>query len=136
MNAEPLKPDHLIYRVAAPIVICRRSLEFSDKEASLVRLVFDGSASPGEINNGAVALVRSLRRRYRSGHQFLNDVQSPPPPRPPESRDHFGAVIMPFGKYRGRQLRDIDPLYLDWVQRRCRNANPYLIRAIRRYLSN
>jgi Putative quorum-sensing-regulated virulence factor len=121
---------------AAPIFVCQRALEFTDKEASLVRLIFDCSASPGEIDNGSVALIRSLRRRYKSGHQLLRDLeQTSAPPPAVTVRNPFADTRMTFGKHRGKRLCDISADYLLWCLDNCRDINPYLRNAIRRYLA-
>jgi hypothetical protein len=108
-----------------------------DKTVKLLLLALDPQAAPGEVNNAAIAFVRSLRRRYPDGFAFLaalTDTREPPHYRPPEPVNRYGDTRMTFGKYRGRRLRDIDPIYLLWVLDNCTNADPYLKTAIRRYL--
>jgi hypothetical protein len=110
---------------------------FDDKTIKLLLLALDPAAAPGEIKNAALALVRSLRQRYADGHAFLSELtDQPEPPRqtPPDAVSVYGTVRMSFGKYRERQLRDVPPEYLIWVLDNCRNLDPYLRTAIRRYL--
>jgi hypothetical protein len=111
--------------------------QLDDRSIKLFLLALDPAAAPGEIKNAAIALVRSLRQRYADGHAFLAGLtDKPEPPRrpAPDAVSVYGAVRMPFGKYRERQLRDIPPGYLMWVLDNCDNLDPYLHCAIRRYL--
>jgi Putative quorum-sensing-regulated virulence factor len=102
-----------------------------DKTAKLILLALDPHAAPGEVDNAAVALVHSLRRQYSDGFSFLAELTDK---RPPEPDNRYGETQMPFGKHKGRQLRDIDPTYLLWVLANCTNADAYLKIAIRRFL--
>jgi hypothetical protein len=45
-----------------------------------------------------------------------------------------GQFVLPFGKYRGRCLKDVDPAYLNWVLRNFTNLWPETRNAIERYL--
>jgi len=80
------------------------------KTTKLLLLALDPAATPGEVDNAALALIRNLRRRYRDGFTFLAELSSQPQP-PPEVVNVYGAVRMTFGKYRDRRLRDIPPEY-------------------------
>lgn len=44
-------------------------------------------------------------------------------------------MLMPFGKYRGRPLRDIPESYLRWVLQHCDAASPSLLSEIRQILN-
>jgi Putative quorum-sensing-regulated virulence factor len=123
-----------IYRVGSPLALCQRSLELSPLESNLIRLAFDSAASEGEIRNCSVALVRSLRKRYRSGHALLQDIETPPQPAVPAPENIYGRTILTFGKYRGKRLRDVPPEYLLWVLANCHRISPHLRAAIRTYL--
>jgi hypothetical protein len=98
----------------------------NEKEQKLFRLALDPSASAGEIQNAAIALIMSLRARGASAYDkreanAFGFGPSPPPP-PPPSRNPFrsrpedwpGWIEMPFGKYSGKRLSEIDPGYLRW----------------------
>jgi hypothetical protein len=128
--------NSLINRSASPIGFYQRSLEFTDKETKLALLALDPAASEGEIQNCSIALIRSLRRRYRDGHALLRDIaqQSASPPAAVTVHNPYANVRMPFGKHRGKRLRDISADYLLWTLANCHNLDPHLRTAIKRYL--
>jgi hypothetical protein len=111
--------------------------QLDGKTTQLLLLALDPSAASGEVDNAAIAFVRRLRRQYSDGHAFLaalTDKPEPPRQPPPNAVSVYGTVRMTFGKYRDRRLRDVPPEYLMWVLDTCRNADPYLRTAIRRFL--
>jgi hypothetical protein len=99
-------------------------MALSSSEEKLLRLALDPAAHPGEADNAAVALIRSMRKRGVSayaptglekekGHSF---TPPPPPPKPPGNypMDWPGSIEMPWGKHKGKRLCDIDPGYFRW----------------------
>jgi hypothetical protein len=49
-------------------------MRFNDTEKKLLKLALDPRAGAGEVDNAAVALIRSLRRRFKDGHAALENV--------------------------------------------------------------
>lgn len=97
-------------------------------EEKLLRLALDAAAQPGEAENAAVKLIQSLRARkldgYDHGVKSAFSANTPPkykaPPEPESPpgnwpEDWPGSVIMPFGKYQGKRLAEIDPSYFRWA---------------------
>lgn len=104
-------------------------MPLNERELKLWRLALDPAAGEGEIANAAIALLRSLRQRKVSAYDdhdvrntFGGRYRTPPPsPTPPPSAarwytqsDWPGTIIMPFGKYAGWRLGEMDPDYLRW----------------------
>ena len=79
----------------------------SQEAAMSARTIRSRLAAPGEVDNAAIAFVRSLRQRYSDGFAILAELTGKPePPRQPSSEvaNVYGAVKMTFGKYRDRWL--------------------------------
>lgn len=86
---------------------------FTELECKLIALALNGSAQPGEIDNGAVMLLRSLRARGVKPEDLIGGLQVSGPPI--YSRPDYGTCTMPRGKHKGEMLKDIRPSYLMWV---------------------
>jgi hypothetical protein len=127
----------ITYRTGAPLALCQRALQLSERETKFALLALDPAASEGEIQNCSISLIRSLRRRYRDGHALLRDLAQPATPPPPAVTTYnpYANTRMPFGKHRGKRLCEIDVPYLLWLLSNCRKLDPHLRAAIRTYLS-
>jgi hypothetical protein len=92
---------------------------FDAREEAPVRLALDNAASIGEQDNAARALIQSLRRRGVSHESVIIGQEL-------EAKQTAladpGAVLMPWDKFRGLPLRDIDLKYLRWVLWKCPKA--------------
>jgi hypothetical protein len=106
-----------------------------DRERKLVLLALDSSAQPGEAAGAAAALFRSFKKRYADGYKFLAELGAR------EARNQFpsltvnyGLVTLPFGKHKGRRLRDVPPDYLLWMVRDCDCLTNVMREAIKRFL--
>jgi Putative quorum-sensing-regulated virulence factor len=103
----------------------------------LLLLACDAAAYPGEAANAAVALLRSLTARHGDAHKLLAELETPSlahvEPVRPRGID-YGTQLLPFGKHRGRRLRDVPASYLIWALKNCRNMDEYLREVIERYL--
>jgi hypothetical protein len=93
---------------------------FQPKEEALVRLALNDAASVGEQDNAARALIRSLRARGVDPEALITGKELEQKAIKPWSDP--GSTIMPWGKYVGRPLSEIDPAYLRWVLRKCSKA--------------
>ena len=87
----------------------------TEKEEKVLRLALDRAAADGEIRNSAAALISMWRNRGISA----GDVLIPPPLTTPD----YGLCIMPFGKHKGKALKDVPPDYLEWLHHSL-TANP------------
>ena len=89
-------------------------MQLTPLQRQLVLTAMDLAAAPGEQTAAAGSFFGSLRNQYPDGYALLTDLaEIHPPEADPSSR--YGAVTMPFGKYRGRPLSEIEPNYLLWV---------------------
>jgi hypothetical protein len=90
-------------------------MQLTPTQRQLVLTAMDPAAAPTERATAAAFLFRSLARRYADGYALLTDLEHTitTPGANPSSR--YGSVTMPFGKYRGRPLSEIDATYLLWA---------------------
>jgi Putative quorum-sensing-regulated virulence factor len=109
---------------------------FDDRQEKLLILALDPGCAPGEFNNAATAFFRSLKGQYKSGHELLATLKSSAATvrTIPNGGANYGTVVLPFGKYRGRQLRNVPVDYLLWMIRECDSLTWPMRKAIERYL--
>jgi hypothetical protein len=100
-------------------------------EEKLIRLALDDAAHPGEVQNCAVKLFALLRKRKVTAEQLIEPQGNVVVMAPPES----GNLRLPFGKYAGLKMIEVDPDYLHWFSTNCRNKAPKTCAAIARYLA-
>lgn len=84
-------------------------------ELKLLWLIMDAAAAPGEIANGAKALIESMRKRGVKADEIEAVFASNPRVIPKYSKPDFGLVKCPFKRHKGELARDIDPSYLEFM---------------------
>ena len=104
-------------------------LQIRPLEAKLLALALDPAARGNEITTSAAKLITSLRSRGISAGELFRGKQ-PVPAAADSELAHALVVRMPFGKHKGKCLRDIPADYLIWVNINCSNASVGLRRAI------
>lgn len=83
---------------------------YNDYEMKLWRLALDPGAMKGEIDNSAVKLIESFRKRNLKPE----DLGVPPV----VASVDWGSTICPFKKWRGKTISEIalsEPDYLAWI---------------------
>ena len=103
---------------------------FDPREEALIRLALDAAASKGEQENAASALIRSLRKRGVKPEALLTGSELAIRQQTPSVNP--GAVKMPWGKFKGLRLEEIDEKYLRWCLWKCSKAT--ICADIRRFL--
>jgi hypothetical protein len=97
----------------------------TDLERKLLALALDNAAHPGEIDNSAVMLLRSLRARgvkAEAVEEGNGTGQLAAPADVIYSRPDYGLCVFPFrkSKHYGELFKDIPPSYLrfqcDWIR--------------------
>lgn len=89
-------------------------MPLTELEQKLMRLALDPAAAPGEIENCARMLIEQWRKRGLTLDQILGPaVQSPAAE---YYAPDFGLCVMPFGKHKGKEFKDIPPSYLRWLK--------------------
>jgi uncharacterized protein (DUF3820 family) len=112
MNGDNLKGKYVV-------VECSYAGEpqptYNELERKLWRLILDPAAEPGEIRNGAAALIASLRRRRAKPETILGDEHAIAHPSQAAVVQRARTRTMPFGSNKGRQLGALPSSYLRWV---------------------
>lgn len=92
---------------------------FTEKEMKLWRLALDAQAQKGEIDNAAIAILKSLRSRNFKAETLTSVVKPEPKPKPkPEKhKPDPGDIVFQFGKHKGKMIREVPPDYLHWIHR-------------------
>jgi uncharacterized protein (DUF3820 family) len=108
---------------------------FTQLERKLIALALDEAAAVGEVQNSAVMLIQSLRRRGMRPEALIlgSELRTPSLSHTPLERAR--RFRMPFGRHQGRQLQAIEENYLRWCLRECRCLSLGLREAIRLVLS-
>jgi hypothetical protein len=89
---------------------------FNEKEMKLWRLALNPGALQGEVDNAAMMIINSLRQRKFNPEELNGAKPQQQHYRPRQDKQtHWGTTKMPFGKYKGEMLQDIDIDYLHWV---------------------
>jgi hypothetical protein len=87
-----------------------------DKAKKLILLLMDGAAPAGEQEAATRKLIACLRSNFADGYALLkewgNGTASPPPPSAHSSTSVYGTFRLPFGQYKGRELRNVPIDYL------------------------
>lgn len=103
---------------------------FTELERKLIWLMLDQAAQPGEIQNSALALAQSLRRRGLRPETLIRGSRPESAPGVDTTLAMARRRVMPFGRHRGRRLEAIEPGYLRWALRECSNLSLGLREAI------
>ena len=91
-------------------------MQLTHIQRQLVLRATDSAASPNEQAAAAGLLFRSLRRQYSDGYTLLTEREGAGNSSSvAAASSRYGAVTMPFGKYHGRPLSEIDAAYLLWL---------------------
>jgi hypothetical protein len=80
----------------------------SPLETKLLRLVLDQNAAEGEVANGSVKLVRSLRSRGVEAIEIEQALSVEPLVVKPLKPD-YGRTVMIWGRHKGQIFADIPP---------------------------
>ena len=109
------------------------------------RLALNPAAHIGEVENAAVMILNSLRKRgFKPEALGISSV----PPGAGNGNGNgngngidWGKVVFTFGKNKGKSIKDVDPAYLLWASDWIRNGDDSLRekfghfgRAIDRYI--
>jgi hypothetical protein len=109
----------------------KEAFAFTPVEEKLLRLALDAAAAPGEVDNCAVKLLAHWRKRNVTADELLATATSSLAP-PVD----YGSVVIAFGQFKGKPLREIDPSYLEWVARNCRQTRLSTCLLIERFLAD
>ena len=88
-------------------------MKLSEIEKKILILAMDHKAADGEYSNAAVKFVNLLRKRFKDGHELVKDLETLPE-REPSAGNKYGEFIFPFGKHKGKALKDIPISYMTW----------------------
>jgi hypothetical protein len=88
-----------------------------EKEEKLLRLALDRAAAPGEIQNCAIKLIESWRKRKATVEDFTDAPAANHRSNGASAKKEtdYGEIIMHFGKHKGNCLCDIPRSYLSWL---------------------
>jgi hypothetical protein len=98
---------------------------FTETEQKLIRLGLDPAAHPGEVDNCAVKLFGSLRRRGTRAEQIIASYAHATQ----AARDLSAARgrVMTFGKYKNQTVGELPLNYIRWALKNCHDM-PYNVR--------
>ncbi len=111
-------------------------MKLTDRQRKLLILAFDPAATVGEAANALRVLFRDWIAKYPDGYKLVQDLESSTT-RVKEKiiyRSPYGDVVLGFGKYKGKALRDVPVTYLLWVLNNFEGLWPETRTAIKRYL--
>jgi hypothetical protein len=109
-------------------------MKLSDREKKLLILAFDPGATAGEAMNALRVVFRDWINKYPDGHALTRDLESGGSVIQEQRASPHGNVILGFGRYRGKCLRDVPADYLLWVLSNFSGLWPETRTAIERYL--
>jgi uncharacterized protein (DUF3820 family) len=90
-------------------------MALTELEQKLMRLALDPAAAPGEIENCARKLFEQWRKRGLTIEQILGEPQAAAA-NPEYWAPDYGLCVMPFGKHKTKEFKDIPPSYLRWLK--------------------
>ena len=89
-------------------------IKINQKQAKILKLALDPVATEGEWQNAAILLFKSLRSSGATYHDVdLSDASGNL--REFQPNQAMLDKVMPFGKFSGTRLRDLDYDYLEWL---------------------
>jgi len=127
----------------------------------LLNLALDGAAMSGEVDNAGRMLISHLRKAGAKAEDLLQGsssgrvviqerivyrdrpvvkvvekvVYKEATGKSAEEKASPPAIKMPFGKFKGVPVVDVNPGYLQWVLDNCTHIDAYLSAEIRRVLN-
>jgi hypothetical protein len=106
------------------------SLRLRAIEAKLLSLSLDSAARGNEIATAAEKLINCLRARGVSAAEVFRSSKPTSARADDTALARAMAKRMPFGKHRGKLLRDVPLSYLRWARDNCSNMSADLRAAI------
>jgi hypothetical protein len=108
---------------------------FDAKQEKLLVLAMDPRALPGEAANAATAFFGSLKPKYSNGHELLVAIKTAAS----RVRRHavgadYGLVTLPYGRFKGCQLKSVPVDYLLWALNERDYFTEPMREAIKRFL--
>lgn len=88
------------------------------KARKLLALALDRGACDGEWRNAATMFVAALRKAGATADELFAPASAHQPQscwQPPPSDWRSRSVTMPFGRHKGKPLREIPAEYLEWL---------------------
>jgi hypothetical protein len=116
-------------------------VKLDSRERKLLLLAIDPAATPDEALAALRVLFRGWLFRYPDGHALVKALgENGEPvtkrkPQPDRRSSPHNAVVLGFGKHRGKCVREIPPDYLIWVLHNFEDLWPETQTAIERYLN-
>jgi hypothetical protein len=116
-------------------------MTLTEIEKKILVLAMDSAAENGEAGAAAMKLMELFRKRYSDGYALIKDleqirVETRVQYRYESRPDPYANFIMPFGKHRGRKLKDIPVDYLEWVLQNFDGLRDATRTVIESYLAN
>jgi hypothetical protein len=108
---------------------------FNSLERKLIALALDEAAAVGEVQNSALMLIQSLRRRGMRPEALILGSQLLAPSLSHTPLERARRLKIPFGRHKGRRLDVIEPSYLRWALRESSCLSLDLREAIKLVLS-
>jgi putative quorum-sensing-regulated virulence factor len=108
-------------------------MKLTDRQKKLLILAFDPAATTGEAINALRVLFRDWIHEYSDGHELVHDLETEKIVYR-EKENPYGNVLLGFGKFRGRAIRDVPISYLIWVRDNFEELWPETREAIEKYL--
>jgi hypothetical protein len=108
-------------------------MKLTDRQRKLLILAFDPAATAGEAMNALRVLFRDWIHKYSDGHDLVSDLETERTVYC-EKENPYGNVVLGFGKYKGKSLKEIPVSYLLWTLDNFEDLWPQTRKAIERYL--
>jgi hypothetical protein len=109
------------------------AMKLTDRQRKLLILAFDRAATAGEAMNALRVVFRDWINTYPDGHELVKDLETGRMVSR-EKSSRYGEVVLGFGKYKGKPLREIPASYLLWCLDNFEDLWPQTRKAIEKYL--